>query len=96
MHFTISRLQKKIKAQPGEEAASSPVCAIGAFIGLDGQKCIKKTRIWLWYDYRSLKLNMMLKIEFQKIKVAYRLYKRHQGLPYSLVVMFYLIYLEKL
>jgi high-affinity Fe2+/Pb2+ permease len=79
MHFTISRLQKKIKAQPGEEAASSPVCAIGAFIGLDGQKCIKKTRIWLWYDYRSLKLNMMLKIEFQKIKVAYGLIKDIRG-----------------
>jgi hypothetical protein len=41
MHFTISRPQKKRKAQPGGEAASSPACAIGAFIGLHGQKRIK-------------------------------------------------------
>ena len=32
--------RKKIKAQPGGEAASPPACAIGAFIGLHGQKCI--------------------------------------------------------
>jgi hypothetical protein len=32
--------EKKIKAQPGGEAASPPACAIGAFIGLHGQKCI--------------------------------------------------------
>jgi hypothetical protein len=31
---------KEIKAQPGGEAASTPVCAIGAFIGLHGQKHI--------------------------------------------------------
>ena len=40
MNFKISRPQKIIKAQPGGEAASSPACAIGAFIGLHGQKCI--------------------------------------------------------
>jgi hypothetical protein len=38
MHFTIPRPQKKtLKAQPGGEAASSPACAIGAFIGFHGQ-----------------------------------------------------------
>jgi hypothetical protein len=33
---------KKIKAQLGGEAAFSRACAIGAFIGLHCQKCIKK------------------------------------------------------
>jgi hypothetical protein len=32
--------RKKIKAEPGGEAASPPACAIGAFIGLHCQKCI--------------------------------------------------------
>ena len=31
---------RKKKAQPGGEAASLPACAIGAFIGLNGQKRI--------------------------------------------------------
>jgi hypothetical protein len=42
--FTISRPQKKRKAQPGGEAASPPACAIGALIGLHGQKFIFKNR----------------------------------------------------
>jgi hypothetical protein len=37
-NFTIERPQKKRKAQPGAEAASAAACAIGAFIGLHGQK----------------------------------------------------------
>jgi hypothetical protein len=31
---------EKKKAQPGGKAASLPACAMGAFIGLHGQKCI--------------------------------------------------------
>jgi hypothetical protein len=50
MHFTISRSQKKIKAQPGAEAASSAACAIGFYVSLDAQKLINKTRIWLGSD----------------------------------------------
>jgi hypothetical protein len=40
MYFMISGPQKKIKAQPGGEAVSPPACAVGAFIGLHGQKSI--------------------------------------------------------
>jgi hypothetical protein len=42
MHFAIPRPQKKKrKAQSGGEAAASPpACAVGAFIGLHGQKRI--------------------------------------------------------
>jgi hypothetical protein len=68
-HFTISRPQKKSKAQLGEEADSPPACAIGAFIGLHGTKYILKTRIWLvlrFYDHRSSNLTMLLKIEIYK------------------------------
>jgi hypothetical protein len=43
----IIEYEKKLKkkyinknAQPGGEVTSSPACAIGAFIGLHGQKCI--------------------------------------------------------
>jgi hypothetical protein len=42
MVFTISRPQKKMKAQPGAEAASQPAYAIGAFIGLHGHNEFKK------------------------------------------------------
>jgi hypothetical protein len=42
MHFTTSKPQKRITAQPGEEAAFSPAYAIGAFIGLHGQKFLIK------------------------------------------------------
>jgi|AntAceMinimDraft_5_1070358.scaffolds.fasta_scaffold54998_2 hypothetical protein len=50
-----------MKGQSGGEAAFPPASAIGAFIGLHGQK-------WLRFnDYRSLNFNMMLKIEFKKI-----------------------------
>jgi hypothetical protein len=66
MHFTIPRPQKKEK-HTRWEAASAAACAMGAFIGLYGQKRILKTRIWLgsrFNDYRSLNLSMMLKIEF--------------------------------
>jgi hypothetical protein len=41
-----------------------------------------KTRIWLglrFNDYRSSSLNMMLKIEFYKIKTAYGLIKDIKG-----------------
>jgi putative Mn2+ efflux pump MntP len=58
MHFKISRPQKKRKAQPGAvatfEAAcvigatSAAACAIGAFIGLHGQKRIKKNSDLAW------------------------------------------------
>jgi hypothetical protein len=40
MHFEIPKPQKKRKAQPGGEAALPTACAIGAFIGLHGQKRI--------------------------------------------------------
>jgi hypothetical protein len=46
MHFTVSRPQKKIRAQPGGEAASPPACTIRAFIGLHGQNASETTRIW--------------------------------------------------
>ena len=71
MHFTVSRPLKKIKAQPGGEAASPPACAIRAFIGLHGQQFISKTRIWLglrFSAYRSLNSNMMLEVEYQKLE----------------------------
>jgi hypothetical protein len=40
MHFEISRLQKKRKAQLGGEAASAAACAIGFYMSLDAQKRI--------------------------------------------------------
>jgi|AntAceMinimDraft_5_1070358.scaffolds.fasta_scaffold430576_1 hypothetical protein len=40
MHFTISRPRSKKNAQPGAEAAFPAALAIGAIIGLHGQKRI--------------------------------------------------------
>ena len=56
---------EKRKVQPGEEAASLPACAIGAFIGL--HLSLLLSRIWLglrFNDNRSSKLNVILKVEF--------------------------------
>jgi hypothetical protein len=50
MHFTISRPQKTRKAQPGEEAASSPAYAIDACIGLHGHTCILKNLDLAWVE----------------------------------------------
>jgi len=71
------------KSTAGEEAASPPACSMGTYIGLHGRKTpFKKNRIWLWsrfYDYRSWYLNMILKIEYKKIKVAHGLMKNITG-----------------
>jgi hypothetical protein len=63
-----SRPQKKKKSQPGEEAASQPAYAIGAFIGLRGQNAFKIFRFGLGPDltiFGSLNLIMMSKLEFR-------------------------------
>jgi hypothetical protein len=83
MNFATSRPQKKEKDIPVRgRPLHSRACAFGAFIGLRGRKCIKKNRIWLglrFNDYRSLNLNMILKIEFYKTKMAYGLIKNIKG-----------------
>jgi hypothetical protein len=65
------------------EAASSLACAIDAFIGLHGQNSFqKKLGFGLGPDLTiigSLNLNMMLKIEFSQINVAYGLTKDIKG-----------------
>jgi hypothetical protein len=69
MHFTILRPQKK-KSKARRGGGLSSACAMGAFIGFHGQKCINKTRIWLglrFKDYQSLTLNMMLQRESKKL-----------------------------
>jgi hypothetical protein len=76
MHFSISRPQKRRKAPPGAEAASPPACANGAFICLHDQTHLKNPGSGLGPDYTiigSSNSNMMLKIEFYKIIVAYGL-----------------------
>jgi hypothetical protein len=41
---------EKKNAQPGRKAASSPARAIGAFIGIHGQKCISKNSDLAWVE----------------------------------------------
>jgi hypothetical protein len=48
INFTISRTHRKTKKQLGANAASAAACAIGAFIGLHGQKRIKKNSDLAW------------------------------------------------
>jgi hypothetical protein len=65
--FFFSRPRGKKKRQSGGEAAFSPAFAISAFIDLHGQNSFENYWIWLglrFNDYRSLNLDMILKIEF--------------------------------
>jgi hypothetical protein len=62
MHFTISRPQKKRKAQPGGETASAAACAIGAFIGLHGQK--KKHSKKLGFSWVKIKRLSEFKLKY--------------------------------
>jgi len=67
MNFTISRPQKKRKAQHGGEAASPPACAIGTSPAFMIKKSLKKLGCAFGPDLTiigSLNVNMMLKIEF--------------------------------
>jgi hypothetical protein len=48
MHFTISRPQKKRKAQPGAEAASAAACAIGFYVGIGVHNAFGKKSDLAW------------------------------------------------
>jgi hypothetical protein len=48
MNFTISRLQKKRKAQPVGETAFAAACVIGFYVSLDAQNAFKKAVIWVY------------------------------------------------
>jgi hypothetical protein len=49
-YFYDFEAPEKKEAQPGGEAASKTACAVGAFIGLHGQKCILKNSDLAWVN----------------------------------------------
>jgi hypothetical protein len=74
IHFTnsISRPQKKRKAQPGAEAASADACANGFYVSLDPQKkTFKKLGFGLGPDLTitdNFNFNMIQEKKFMNIK----------------------------
>jgi hypothetical protein len=77
-------LRNPVRCLAAHQAAQSatPDCAIGAFIGLHGQKRIKNNSDWRWSHFTvgsNFNLKMMLKIDFEEIKTAYGLIKDING-----------------
>jgi len=80
-----------IKAKPGGEAALPPACAIGAFIGLHGQKFSFKNSDLAWVKIQrssELKLKYDAEDEILENKSGLWTYKGRQGPSYSSLVVF--------